>query len=489
MYLSSYIDKNIEVIEDLFKDCSDLKKRKFKVGKEKIDVYMAFIEKAADNTAVDELVVENLVRYIRTQKEDEKLDFDLIRFGAVARIDVKEAKKINELEEAILRGDCILLIDGYDTAVIIASTKWPGRGVEKAETEVSIFGSNEAFTNSLRTNVALLRHIIKSSRLKVKNFKIGSISDTDVELLYIDNLVRPKILNEVEMQLKNLKTDGLLDSGVLEQLIEKNWKSVFPQLQLTERTDKTASELLGGRIVILVDNSAFAIILPTTLNSFYQSSEDYYERWQIMSFVRILRYIGGVIAIALPGLYIAITLYHPAMIETALLLKMAGSRQNVPISGVIEIVSMEIAFELLKEAGIRLPSAIGSTIGIVGGIVIGQAVVDAGIVSPIVVIVVSITAIATFTIPSVSITAAYRLIKFVIIFFSAILGLYGFWIAILIVLIHLVSLKSYGIPYMYPFVSGSVNEYTDLKDSIIRVPSFMMKKRPIFANPKEKERE
>ncbi len=488
MYLSTYIDKNIEQIENLFQDCSDFKKRKFEIGKEKINVYMAFIEKAADNTSVDDLVVENLVRYIRTQQENEKLDFDLIKFGAVARIDVTEAKKLDELEKAILRGDCILLIDGYDTGIIVASTKWPSMGVNKSETEASIFGSNQAFTDSLRTNVALLRHIIKSSSLKVKNFKIGSVSDTDVEVLYIENVVRPQILKQIEAQLKALKVDGLMDSGVLEQLIEKNWKSVFPQLQLIERTDKAAAELLEGRIVILVDNSAFAIILPTTLNNFYQTSGDYYERWQVVSFIRILRYIGGVIAIALPGLYIAITLYHPAMIETALLLKMAGSRQNVPISGVVEVVAMEIAFELLREAGIRLPSAIGSTIGIVGGIVIGQAVVDAGIVSPLVVIVVSITAIATFTIPSVSITAAYRLIKFVIIFFSAILGLYGFWVAVLIVLIHLVSLKSYNIPYMYPFVSGGVNEYSDLKDSIIRFPSFMIKKHSIFVNPKEKER-
>ena len=304
----------------------------------------------------------------------------------------------------------------------------------------------------------------------------------------MQDIAKENTLKEVEKRLKNIDIDAILDSGYIEQFIEDDYKSPFPQMQMTERPDKVASALLEGRIAIIVDNTPFVIIVPTILASFYQSSEDYYQRWEIMSFIRIIRYIAGIIALCLPGLYIAIAVYHPSMIPMELILKMIEARKDVPIPAVLEIILMELAFETLKEAGIRLPSAIGSTLGIVGGIIIGQAAVEAGLVSPIVVIVVALTAICSFAIPNIALVSGYRLCKYFIILLSSLLGFFGFWIALLICLIHLVNLKSFGIPYLYPFVSVKEEDYNDVKDTILKLPIFMLKKRPIFAKDSQKIR-
>lgn len=489
MQVSSDINKNIEILENDFKDSADFVKRKFPIGENNILVYIAYIEQMIDSQAIDRFVVDNLMTELNGDIQTDKKTFiETVKNKCIAKIDIKEETDIQKAESNILNGSAIVLIDGSNTAITVSANKFPNRGVQQAETEVVVKGSKEAFTEPMRMNTALLRKRIKDTRLKMKQITLGQITTTSVTISYIEGLVRPQILKEVERQLRNTKLDSVLNSNYVQQLLETDWKSVFPQVETTERPDKATGALLEGRIVIIIDNTPFVIIVPVTLNSFFQSAEDYAERWQIVSFVRLLRFAAGILATVLPGLYIAITLYHPEMLPTELVLKMAGSRENVPFPGIVEIFMMELAFELLREAGIRMPSPIGSTIGIVGGIIIGQSAVEAGVVSPIIVIIVSITAICSFAIPHVSLVAAFRLTKFLILFLSAILGLYGFWLGVLLILIHLVSLKSYNIPYMFPFVSSSVNDYTDFKDSIIRVPLFMMKKRPIFSNPKNVKR-
>lgn len=489
MQINSDINKNIEILENDFKDSADFVKRKFPIGENNIMVYIAYIEQMIDSQIIDRFVVDNLMTELNSNIQSDKKNFvEAIKNKCIARIDIKEVNNIQDAETNVMNGSAIVLIDGSNIAITVSANKFPNRGIQQSETEVVVKGSKEAFTEPMRMNTALLRKRIKDTRLKMKQITLGQITTTSVTISYIEGIVRPQILKEVERQLRNNNIDGVLNNNYIQQLLELDWKSVFPQAETTERPDKAAAALLEGRIVIIIDNTPFVIIVPATLNTFFQSAEDYAERWQIVSFVRVLRFIAGILATVLPGLYIAVTLYHPSMLPTDLVLKMAGARENVPFPGVIEIFMMELAFELLREAGVRMPSPIGSTIGIVGGIIIGQSAVEAGIVSPIVVIVVSVTAISSFAIPHVSLVAAFRLTKFLILFLSAILGLYGFWLGILLILIHLVSLKSYNIPYMFPFVSSSINNYTDLKDSIIRVPLFMMKKRPLFANPKDVKR-
>ena len=241
---------------------------------------------------------------------------------------------------------------------------------------------------------------------------------------------------------------GILESGYIEQLIEDNIFSPFPQTQATERPDAAAGAVLEGRVVIIVDNSPFVLIVPTTLPGLFMSPEDYYQRWLVSSFVRVIRVAAGLVSMILPALYIAITSYQPDIIPYRFALSIAGSREGVPFPAFIEAFLMEVTLELLREAGVRLPDPLGATIGIVGGIVIGQAAVTAKIVSPVMVIIVSVTAISSFIIPNYGVTTGFRLLRFALMIFATVLGLYGIMLGIILVLIHLVNLKSFGVPYL-----------------------------------------
>jgi len=489
--ISLNIDENITYLEDVFKDCGDIVKRKFPVGVNKdIWLYVIYVDDMVNRNLIESRVLDTLMIEIKkTPPDKNNLEYSLFKElvdGGITTADIKESDNLDDACTEILSGNTLLLIDGFSKCIIISTKGFPKRGVSEADTEIVVQGSKEAFAESFRINTVLIRRRIRDTGLKIEQLKIGRRSKTDIGIVYIDDIVRKEILEETKKRINDIDIDGILDSGYIEQFIEDNYLSPFPQVQLTERPDKAASALLEGRIVIIVDNTPFVLMLPAVLASFYQSAEDYYQRWEIMSFSRIIRYIAGFIAVALPGLYIATAVYHPSMIPTQLLFKIASSRGNVPIPAVFEVLLMEIAFETLREAGIRLPSAIGSTLGIVGGIIIGQAAVEAGLVSPIVVIIVSLTGLCSFSIPNIALVSGFRLVKYIIILFSSILGLFGFWVSALLILIHLVSLKSFGIPFMFPFTSAESS--SDMKDTFFRIPIFKMKKRPIFANSNQKIR-
>lgn len=483
-YINSSLELNISYIKQRLKDCDDIIMRRFAIGeKSDIWVFLIYTDNIADRGVINDAIMTNLMNRADITSSDLKCMLKRLQDEAISIGELSEVTKFEDLLTSVLLGDTVLLMDGNPYGLTASTKGWPTRGVPTAETEVVVEGPKDAFSESVSTNVVLVRRRIRDTRLKVKRSRIGVRSKSDTALLYIEDIVRKDILEEVQKRIQNIDVDGILDSGMLQQFIEKDWLSPFPQMQLTERPDKTAAALLEGRVVLVVDNSPFVLLMPATLNVFFHSAEDYYDRWEIMSFMRVIRYIAAVAAVALPGLYIALTVYHPAMIPTALALKIAGARMDIPFPGVVEILIMEIAFELLREAGIRLPAPVSSTIGIVGGIIIGQAAVEAGIVGPVVVIVGALTGICTFVIPNSSLVSGLRISKYLVIILSAILGLYGFWLAMILLLVHLAGMSSFGIPYLYPFCSGSVNGYSDLKDSLFRAPTFMMKKRPIFAEP------
>lgn len=307
-----------------------------------------------------------------------------------------------------------------------------------------------------------------------------------MDLVYIEDLIYPDLLETIKKRLDTFEIDGVPDSGVIEQLTEEKWYSPFPQFQTTERPDRAAMAILEGRIVLLCDNSPVALILPTDYNSFIQTSDDYYNRFEIASLGRFLRYIASFFAMTLPGLYLAVMDFHTQILPTPLLLSFAAARQGVPFPSIVEVLLMELSFELLREAGVRLPGAMGNTIGIVGGLIIGQAAVEANLVSPIVVIVVAFTALCSFAIPNEEFATAFRILKFFFIFLCAWLGFFGFLLCILIVLIHLAHLKSFGIPYLMPVVGADLTGYHDERDSMLRLPLIYLNRRPIFAHVKER---
>ena len=485
MRLTKHLEQNVAAIHEALRDCGDIVEREFLVGGNG-KLVMLYVDNFVDLEALRESILKTVM--LDYQNDRPKGILETLQEEAVAVSEVKKITTVAEICDAVFWGDTVLLMDGNDFALQAATKQFPNRGIGKAETEVVVQGPKDAFMEVMAFNIVLTRRRIRDPKLKLKRKKAGNRTRTDIALMYMEDLVRPEILSQVEKQLDDMDVEGLLDSGSVEQLLERRQFSPFPQLQMTERPDKTASALLEGRVVLLADNTPYAILLPATLNTFFQAAEDYYERWEIVSFIRLIRYAAAFLAVTLPGLYIAFAVYHPQLMPTALALKVASTRGAIPFSVIGEVLIMELAFELLREAGIRLPSPVSSTIGIVGGIIIGSAAVEAGIVSPVVVIVAALTGICTFVIPNVSIVSGLRISKYLVIAMAAVFGLFGVWAALLLLLGHLSGLTSYGIPYLYPYCASSVNDDRDWEDSIFRLPPSKKKGRPIFARPIKNER-
>jgi spore germination protein len=485
--LTSSITTNIEYLDELFTGSTDRIKRRFTIGGfNKTDVYISYIDNMIDRQLLEQDVINNLLHRMEHLPYNNKYEY--IKANALQTVDIKELTTMDDVTQAILSGDAILLIDGYAKALMIALKHFPGRGVPEVETEVTIRGAKDSFTESIAVNKVLVRRRIRDTQLRMDAMKVGIRSRTDITIAYISGIAKEPLIDEIKKRIDSFVIDGIFDIGMLEQLTETAWYSPFPQCQSTERPDKTASALLEGRVAVLVDNSPMALILPVTINSFFQASDDYYSRWEIVSFIRILRYIAAFIAISLPGLYIAVTNYQPEMIPTSLALSFAAARRGVPFSIVLEVIILQLAFELLCEAGIRLPSPLGNTIGIVGGLIIGDAAVSANLVSSMVVIVVAFTAIASFTIPNETFSSSFRLIRYLIIFLASTLGVFGFIIGLILIITHLAGLESFGIPYLTPFVSTDHQKIHPMRDSILKFPIFELTKRPFYANEDEQVR-
>ncbi|MCL2286097.1 MAG: spore germination protein [Firmicutes bacterium] len=489
---SPILDENIKILEKLFADCQDFIGRKFPPGGEGAPwIYTAYIDAMTDRELTDLTVIRRLfdMDWSKLSQDGKSMDlYTALRDRGIATADISEADNWDDILYFIHAGDTAVFVEGFNKVIVIATRGFPNRGIQATETEVVVQGPREAFSEVMRFNTALVRRRIRDTNLKVKQSKLGRRSLTDIALMYMEDIVRPEILQEVERRLEQIQIDGISDSGCVEQLIEENWLSPFPQVQLTERPDKAASSILEGRIAIIVDNSPFVILVPVTLNCLFQSAEDYYSRWQVMSITRFTRFIGAFLAVALPAFYIAVALYHPGMIPLLMVTKLAEASQAVPFPAVIEIFLLDAAFELLREASIRLRNASGGTIGIVGGLIVGQAAVEAGLVSPIVVIIVAMTSIATFAIPNISLVYSFRLVKYGLLLAAAAFGFLGLGMGLIFVLVHLASLKSFHFPYLMPFASAEMDGYHELKDSLFRFPLTSFTKRPFFARRGQRNR-
>lgn len=478
--VSENIKENIKVYRQIYKDCSDIKMREMMLGRKKnVRCFLAYIEVAVSNILMETTALGRLLSYLEQAPGEEIVE--ILDKNALGIADVTPFETMEEAAQGMLTGDAILFVDGYPKALKISDKGYPNMGVTEADSEKVIRGSNEGFADSIKVNTALIRKRVRSTKVKVKEMRPGVRSHTNVNLVYMEDLAYPEIIAEVEKRLNRYEIDGVLDSGVIEQLAEEKWYSPFPQFQTTQRPDRAAMAILEGRVVVLSDNSPVALILPTDYNSFIKTSDDYYNRWEVATFGRLLRYIASFFAMTFPGLYLAVTNFHTQVLPTTLLLSFQAARQGVPFPAVFEVLLMEISFELLREAGVRLPGAMGNTIGIVGGLIIGQAAVEANLVSPIVVIIVAFTALCSFAIPNEEFAFSFRILKFVFIAVCAWLGYFGFLISLLMVLIHLSHLTSFGIPYLMPFVGPELTGYEDQRDFLWRFPLRRITKRPIYA--------
>lgn len=485
--VSLQLVENQNWIQRRCEQCDDIILRPMNLGaKQQIACLVVYIEAAVSNMMLEDSVLGKLLNHLWDMEPE-----DIRQAVAVNGLGISDTKEFDCLEDAMaamLAGNAVFFLNGYDRALKIGSKGYPGLGVAKAESEKVLRGSREGFSESVKLNTALIRKRIRSTKLKVEERFLGERSDTVTALVYEEDLVRPELLREIKKELSAFVIDAIPDSGIIEQLAGRFSWSPFPRFQTTERPDKAAMAVLEGRIVLLSDNSPVALLLPTTLNSLLQTGEDYYGNFELASFLRCIRYTAVFLSFSLPGLYLAVTGFHPQLLPTSLALSLAEARAGVPFPGMVEILFLELSFELLREAGLRMPGPIGSTIGIVGGLIIGQAAVSANLLSPVVVIVDALTALGSFSIPNEELSEAFRLLKYPMILLCGFFGLFGFVAGWMLLLIHLCRLKSFGIPYLMPFAASSEDGISPWSDGIFRAPLQNMAISPVFTRPGARRR-
>ncbi|GAB6179067.1 spore germination protein [Desulfotomaculum defluvii] len=395
--------------------------------------------------------------------------------GLISRAEMYTANNFDTVTSQILIGDVALFIEGYPKALILSCKGYKLRAIPEPVVENSVRGPRDAFIENISVNISLLRKRLVTPNLVVENTKLGKISQTNVAVVYIKGIVSEDLVEEVNKRLSDIEIDIILESGYIEQLIQDHPYSPFPQMLVTERPDKVVGCLAEGRIAILTDNTPFALIVPGQFMSLLQASEDYYYQFYFPTLLRWLRYAAFLVALVLPSLYVAITNYHQEMIPTTLLISIAAARQGVPFPAFIEAILMEVAFEVLREAGIRLPAPVGQAVSIAGALIIGQAAVQANIVSPLMVIVVAFTGIATFSVPQYNLGISVRILRFPLMLSAAFLGLFGVMVGLLAILLHLCSLRSFGVPYLSPLAPFNLQA---LKDTLILAPHWSRRMRP-----------
>ena len=481
---------NIAVLKGRLGGSPDIVFHEFVMGVDEIEACLVFTDGLVERAVVTQDILRPLeidVPMLEVQSEEKILvDIDglvtRLRQRAIQSAEIRKEKKFDVLIGAALGGGVVLLYGDQEEALIISAPGWPSRGVEEPSSDTLIRGPRDGFNETLRFNTALLRRRIKDPGLRLESAMLGKRSRTEINICYIYDIVNRDVLEEVRKRLKKIDIDAILESGYVEQLIEDSYLSPFPQVQTTERPDKAAAAILEGRVVILIDTTPFALIVPATFVQFFQSPEDYYERWLIGSLTRFIRYIASYLAVFTPGLVVAAVAYHPGLIPTKLTLAIAASREGVPFPIVVEVLLMEAAFEFLREAGARLPQSIGQTIGIVGGLIIGDAAVRANVTSPLMVVMVALTAVASFAIPSYSLGIGFRMLRFPTIFLAATFGIYGVVFSFILINIHMVTLKTFGVNYLAPFTPY---QFSDWKDLMFRLPWKTMVTRPVYTAPQD----
>ncbi|NMB34844.1 MAG: spore germination protein [Firmicutes bacterium] len=440
-----------------------------------------------DGLVSDRTVAENIIAPLLKPSEEivsEKVPpitfFETAEKSLLQAGEVSVTSSLEEVFDELSSGKTVVLIGEENRALLAGTQGWKERGVEEPATEAVVRGPRDSFDENLRNNTALLRLRLKSPRLHIEGFQIGVLTKTKVALAYLQGVASDKLLAEVKQRLERIKVDGILESGYLEEFIEDEPLSPFPQLLRTERPDRVTACLLEGKVAIFTDGTPFVLLVPAFLPEFLTTPEDYYERFFIGSFVRFIRYAAFAISLVLPSLYVAIVTFHQEMLPTPLILSIASQREGVPFPTFVEALLLELVFEILREAGLRLPRIIGQAISIVGVIIVGQAAVEAGLFSQFMLIVVSLTAIASFATPVFSLAITLRLLRFALLFLASALGVFGILIGVYIILLHLVSLRSFGFPYLKPL--GPVIA-SDLKDTFVRIPLWAMRTRPRLIVP------
>ncbi|WP_058303204.1 spore germination protein [Gorillibacterium timonense] len=480
-------EEDLRQFKEISSDMTDVNIREIRIGTLKIKAALFFTDGLTDKVAIDQNILKPLMTAVHpfegmnTTPDSEKLKQILIQ--EILHIsEIEPSPSLDQSLEKLLFGSAILLVDGMKDVLVLGTTHAKTRGPEEPVSEALLRGPRVGFNETLSDNTAMLRRHGQSSELAMHSFHVGKRMKKELVLVYFRDIANDDLVNEVKRRIRKIDLDDVQESGYVEQLIEDNFLSPFQQIQNTERPDRVIAALLEGRVAILLDGTPFALIMPVTFEMLLQSPEDYYDRWYAGSLLRTMRFFAAAMSLFAPALYISFLSFHPGMIPTKLAISIINSRQGVPFPTLIEALILEISIEILREAGLRLPKPIGPAMGIVGGLIIGQAAVEAGIVSPILVIVVAVTAISSFSIPVYSAGITLRYLRFAVMLFAGVFGLFGVVLFFLLLSSHLIRLKTFGFPYMS---MASPLRISTLKDALVRLPLQTMKKRPTIYKPKK----
>lgn len=457
-------------------------------GDKVIPAFILFYDGLTDREIINTHILQPLMLLSNLDiKDNEESIAEYVKDHILPQNQLKETKKYVDVIDEINFGGCGIFIDGINVAFAADVKGWEHRGVERPNSEQVLRGPQEGFTEILRINTALVRKILKDENLIVEDVLIGKRSKTPCSMMYIKDITNKSLVEEMRRRLKNIKIDYLIDSGELEQLLEESSLSLVPQLMATERPDIVASHVSNGKIAVIMHGSPFTLIAPATLIDLMQSPEDAYVRLPYAHLLRFIRFLGIIFSLLLPGLYIAITTFHQEMIPTDLVYAIEASREQVPFPSVVELLLMEIMFELIREAGIRIPGPIGPTLGIIGALILGQAAVAASIVSPILIIIVSITGIGSFAIPNFSLGLSFRVLRFLYIFLGAMAGFLGITVGLFIQGILFVSSKSFGVAATVP--SGPKTATSASSNTLLRSPIWKQERRDDYLNTQDETKQ
>lgn len=478
--LGSSLSDTLEFLQNQMGGSDDFVTRKIAipvVDEKPLQAAVCYIDGLIDQQQLSNMI-EEVLQEVQSRPD---LSKDQLSIGGVETVLHRD-----ELITAIMRGSAAVIIEGSEGAVVASIPGGVRRTVEEPSTQTVVRGPKEGFTEDIAINMSLLRRKIRAPELRFESRIIGRYTQTKVVVAYVNGIANPNVVKEVLQRLDRIDTDSILEGGYIEEFIQDKAFTPFPTISNSERPDAIAGNLLDGQIAIMVDGTPFVLIAPVTFFKFFQASEDYYQRYDISTFLRNIRLLSFLIAMILPSFYIAVTTFQQEMIPTTLLVSLAAQREGAPLPALFEALLMELTFEIIREAGVRMPRVIGPAISIVGALVLGQSAVQAGLVSAAMVIVVSFTAIASFVIPNYTMSSAVRLVRFVLMLVGGAFGLFGLLSVLIPILIHLVSIKSFGIPYFMP-VSPFFK--ANLKDIFLRAPWPLMKNRPEYINIKNKKRQ
>ncbi len=479
------LKKNREYIKERFSvpTNSDVVIRELELSGD-TKAFVVFFDGMCDGVNINNGVIKPLLEIPLFSEDNSRLTEDIVLRQLLVHNQVKSRSSFDDVVDDINFGSCALFIDGIDKAFTADVKNWPHRSVDKPENEQSIYGPQEAFAEMLRGNSAQVRKILKTEKLVCEMTTVGTVSKTPGVIMYISDIANTELVDEVRRRLSSISMDYVISIEEVSMMIEDNPMMITGHILATERPDRVARALSEGRVALILNGNPRALILPTNAYELTHAAADAYLRTDFANMSRLIRIFAVLISVLLPGLFLAITLFHEEMLPTYLLYAISAARQNVPFPGVIELLLMEFSFEMVREAGVRMPGSIGSILGIVGGLILGQAAVSAKIVSPIMIIIVAITGIGSFATADYSLGWSYRILKLVFILLGSSFGFFGIAMGVFVYSTLLASSKSFGIPFLSPLPGNKL-----YKDAVFVPPIWEMEKRPGYLNTKNQKRE